>query len=264
VFLPSLSFDLDADERRFLTPAIATGGKNISFDSRTRALSHANVEGAAAAELEALLARFAASSDALVATLLPQYGERRTCGRTSLRPVEIETRRTSWRKDDTRLHVDSFPSTPVQGRRILRMFSNVNADGRARTWRIGEPFEAVAQRYLRALSFPLPGSSRLLYALGITKSRRTAYDHLMLALHDRMKRDKSYQASADQQRFEFPPGTSWLLFSDQVSHAAMSGQHALEQTFYVGIDAMREPARAPLRVLERLSGRSLVCEANSA
>ena len=35
-------------------------------------------------------------------------------------------RRTSWRKDDTRLHVDAFPTRPMRGRRIMRLFSNVH------------------------------------------------------------------------------------------------------------------------------------------
>lgn len=258
VFLPDLRFDIAAGERQFLASGIAAGGKNISFDTGRDTLSHVDVDMHAAADLRALMARFATLADGLVSMLLPAYDNGRTPGRTSLRPVEIETRKTSWRQDDTRLHVDSFPSTPVHGRRILRLFSNVNPEGRARTWRVGEPFEAVARRYVRSLSFPLPGSSRVLHALGITKSRRSAYDHLMLGLHDRMKRDTRYQTSADQQRFEFPPGSSWLVFTDQVSHAAMSGQHALEQTFYVDVEAMREPAASPLRVLERLSGRTLV------
>jgi hypothetical protein len=37
----------------------------------------------------------------------------------------------------------------------------------------------------------------------------------------------------------------------------MSGQFQLEQTFLVPIDAMREPSRSPLRVLERIKGRAL-------
>jgi hypothetical protein len=258
LFLPDLGFQLLASESRFLTPGLAVDAKNISFDPRARKLAHAEVDAGSAADLASMLARYSEHADALVRALLPAYEHGLARGRTSLRPVEIRGRRTSWRKDDTRLHVDSFPSTPVHGRRILRVFSNVNPHGATRTWRVGEPFEAVAQRFLHALAMPLPGSSRVLHALGITKGPRSAYDHLMLGLHDAMKKDAVYQTSADQQRFEFPAGSTWLVFTDQVSHAAMSGQHALEQTFYADVDAMRQPARSPLRVLERLKGRSLV------
>ena len=75
--------------------------------------------------------------------------------KTSLRPVEVSGRRQSWRKDDTRLHVDSFPSQPSCGKRILRVFSNVNPDGRPRVWKVGEPFEAVARKFWPELRGPL-------------------------------------------------------------------------------------------------------------
>jgi len=261
LFLPDLPFRILDSERRFLAPEVAAGAKNISFDPRGRRLAHAQVDAGSAAELTALLARFSDHAEELVRSLLPAYERGLATGRTSLRPVEIRGRSLSWRKDDSRLHVDSFPSTPVQGRRILRVFSNVNPQGVTRAWRVGEPFEAVAERFHSCLAMPLPGSSRVLHTLGITKTVRSAYDHVMLGLHDRMKRDTAYQASADQERFEFPAGSTWLVFTDQVSHAAMSGQHALEQTFYVDVEAMQEPARSPLRVLERRMGRNLVAAA---
>jgi len=81
---------------------------------------------------------------------------------------------------------------------------------------------------------------------------------MMLQLHDLMKGDTAYQAAAPQATVDFPPGSTWLAFTDQVSHAAMAGQYQLEQTFLLPIEAMRSPERSPLRVLERLKGRRLV------
>ncbi len=91
------------------------------------------------------MARFSDSTAALVDNLLPAYRGRVQLARTSFRPAEIAGRATTWRKDDTRLHIDSFPATPVQGRRILRVFTNVNPVGRPRSWRVGGDFEAVAK-----------------------------------------------------------------------------------------------------------------------
>ena len=48
-----------------------------------------------------------------------------------------------------------------------------------------------------------------------------------------------------------------LSLPDQVMHAVLSGQFVLEQTFHLDVDAMAEPARAPLKVLEAMSGRRL-------
>ncbi len=124
-------------------------------------------------------------------------------------------------------------------------------------WRIGEPFEDLGQRMLPRLSRPWPGAAWFMATVGITKSRRTEYDHLMLGLHDEMKRDTDYQRDCPQIRFDFPPGSTWLCFSDQTSHAAMSGQYMLEQTFHLPMSSMYLPELSPLRVLERLTGRKL-------
>ena len=55
-----------------------------------------------------------------------------------------------------------------------------------------------------------------------------------------------------------PAGTTWLCFSDQVMHAAVSGQYMLEQTIHRPVAALYNPSRSPLAILERLTGRMLV------
>jgi hypothetical protein len=255
LFFPSLAFAVRPIERPLFSPAIATTAKNISFDPRTGRVG--GIAGPDALALRDLVSRFSSMAAAFVGAALPDYAGRIELGRTSFRPIEIAGRVTSWRKDDTRLHIDSFPATPVHGRRILRLFSNVNPHGKARTWRIGDHFEHVAQRFASRLRLPWPGSGTLLHLLRLTKARRSAYDALMLQLHDRMKADTDYQAGAPQTRFEFPPESTWMAFTDQVSHAAMAGQFQLEQTFLLPVDAMHDPERSPLRILERVVGRRL-------
>jgi hypothetical protein len=115
----------------------------------------------------------------------------------------------------------------------------------------------MARRFLPGIKRPLPGSSIFLRLLGITKSPRTEYDHIMLQLHDHMKADEGYQKEVEQLRQEFPSGSSWLVFADQASHAAMRGQYQFEQTFLVPVERMRDEQRSPLRVLERLTARKL-------
>jgi hypothetical protein len=56
----------------------------------------------------------------------------------------------------------------------------------------------------------------------------------------------------------FAPGTTWICFSDQVMHAAVSGQFMLEQTIHLPVSALYDPSRSPLAILERLTGRTLV------
>jgi hypothetical protein len=258
LFLPGLPFAVEPSEARLFTPALLGHSKNASFDPLSLRLGGTTAAGEDAERLRGLMQRFSCAATRLVDGLLPRYRGHVALGRASFRPAEISWRRTTWRKDDTRLHVDSFPATPSGGRRILRVFTNVNPNGRARAWRLGGDFNVVAERYAGRLRLPLPGSGRLLTLLRVTKTRRSAYDALMLQLHDRMKEDDEFQKISPQIAFDFPAGSTWLAFTDQVSHAAMSGQYQLEQTFLVPVAAMNDPARSPLRILERLKGRALV------
>jgi 3-deoxy-D-manno-oct-2-ulosonic acid (Kdo) hydroxylase len=257
IFLPEIAFTVLPVELDVFSPGIVGSLKNVSFDPASGQVGGTSAAGADRRALAKMLGRFSDQAAALVDRLLPAYRARVTRGRASFRPVEIAGRKTSWRKDDTRLHVDAFPATPVHGCRILRVFTNVNPEGRPRTWRVGEPFEAIAGRFGPALRAPLPGYAPVLHWLHVTKSRRTPYDAMMLQLHDRMKRDDAYQRQCAQLTVDFPARSTWMAFTDQVSHAAMSGQYQLEQTFLLPVDAMQEPNRAPLRILERLKGQRL-------
>ncbi|MFO1322634.1 MAG: Kdo hydroxylase family protein [Burkholderiales bacterium] len=255
VVLPNVRFALSERERRFLSPSWSDGrAKNVSLDG-TR-LKGARGGERDLAELAAMVARFAEDAAALVATLFPRYAPYVKRARTSFRPQPAVGRDVSWRKDDSRLHVDAFPSRPNRGERILRVFSNVNPE-QPRVWRVGESFETMARTLLPRVRAPLPGSSAVLAALHVTKGRRSGYDHLMLGLHDRAKEDMAYQRECEQQVVPFAPGTTWLCFSDQVMHAAVSGQYMLEQTIHLPVSALYDPARAPLAILERLTGRAL-------
>jgi hypothetical protein len=211
------------------------------------------------AALSAMIERFGAQAQQLVSVLFPHYLPHLHFGNTSFRPFEIEGRPPkSFRKDDTRLHPDAFPSNPTAGARLLRVFTNVNPQGRPRVWRVGEPFPDMAAKILPRARRQLPGEATLLHALHVTKKRRSEFDHFMLELHDRTKADLDYQRDMPQQRVEFPSGSTWIVFSDQVLHAVLSGAMVMEQTWMLPVSGMRRPETAPLKVLERMTGRALV------
>jgi len=138
------------------------------------------------------------------------------------------------------------------------VFTNANPDGAPRVWRVGEPFEAVARRFLPRAKPYSRLQARLLRALRVTKSLRSEYDHLMLQLHDGMKSDLEYQKNSDQQTVPFPAGSVWVCFSDQTSHAVMAGQYMLEQTLHLPAARQYNPESSPLAILSRLTGRKLV------
>jgi len=255
---PRLAFALADAEKRFLDPRWTDGKtKNISVRWPSGELRGAAGAAADLQALRAMIVRYAEQSEAFALRLFPHYRGRLRRGNTSFRPFDVAGRVRSWRQDDTRMHVDAFPSNPMQGTRLLRVFNNINPNGEPRRWRVGEPFEAHARRYLGTIGKPLPGSAWLLQMSGITKRRRTEYDHLMLQLHDRAKADATFQATSPQLGVDFAPGTTWVCYSDQVLHGALGGAHLMEQTFLLDVDDLQQPQTSPLRTLERLAKRRL-------
>lgn len=258
LYFPHLTFSVDEAEKRFFTPAIRDpSARNISFDTNSH-LKGAVGDTDTRAALAAMIARFGQQAQRLIDTLFPYYRGALRRAPTSYRPEPVERRVQSWRADDRRLHVDAFPSRPNYGERILRIFSNVNPERVPRVWRVGEPFEAIAERFLPNTKSYSAWRAKWLYRLRITKSLRGEYDHLMLQLHDAMKSNLNYQRDCEQTTIPFPAGSTWVCFSDQTSHAVMSGQYLMEQTFHLPVAQQHDPDASPLAVLTRLVGRQLV------
>jgi hypothetical protein len=231
--------------------------RNISL-SPSGALKGAVGDEATQALMAGMIGRFRAEAESLLGNLVPRYTEHLRRGSVSFRPSVVENRVQSWRADDRRLHVDAFPSRPNRGERLLRVFTNVNLEGVPRVWRVGEPFEDVAKRFLPRVKKYVPWQAKALNTLGVTKSLRTEYDHLMLQLHDSMKSDLDYQKNAPQVTFGFPPGSAWVVFSDQASHAAMSGQYMLEHTLQLSPMQQYDKEASPLAILTRMQGHALI------
>lgn len=260
LFLPELAVPLSPEDRLLLEEAASDGkSKNISLEPGAEECKGTALDPPRRRRLATVMCRYATLAEGLLLGLCPAYAGKTKQARTSFRPVEIEGRRVpSWRRDDTRLHVDAFPTRPTQGHRILRVFSNVDGGGRTRLWEVGIPFEEFARAFLPRLFPPLPGAAAFLRFLGLTQTTRSAYDQMMLSLHNAAKRDLAWQKSAPRQPVAFPPGSTWLVYTDQVLHAVHAGRNAFEQTFHLPLEAMHWPEMAPLSVLERLSGRRLV------
>ena len=260
IFLPQLAFSLSEQEEQLLDPIwVDPKRKNISYQPLQDKLTGV-ADRVQEPAIRELLKRHYHSCRQLIAGILPEYQAALHTPTNSLRlhPVTRWSQNTSWRKDDSRLHVDAFPSRPNYGERILRIFTNINPHGENRSWRVGEPFPALAQRFLPRLKNYSSLSSWLQNTVGITKSYRSHYDHLMLQIHDAMKADMDYQKNGPQVAIDFPQGSSWICFSDQTPHAAMGGQFMLEQTFLLPVNKMHDPQQSPLKVLESLTNKVLI------
>ena len=258
LYFPRLGFAVQPEEQALLREdTLAPKSRNVSLGA------DGVLKGAAGSAqdqqaLAAMVGRFRQQALQLVDDLLPEYKGQLRVAPTSFRPKQVETRAQSVRADDQRMHVDAFPSRPSYGERLLRVFTNLNPHGVPRVWRVGEDFETIARRFLPQAKPYRPWQAKLLNAVHATKSLRSEYDHLMLQLHDLMKFDEQYQKNGTQVTVPFPPGSVWVCFSDQATHAVMSGQFMMEQTLYLPPGKEVDPQASPLAILTRLVGRPLV------
>lgn len=262
LYFPTYSFILNNDEQHLLSAkVIVPKEKNISYDycrQRLGGLAKSTSSFAISQRvMQQFIHRFAEFARQLVDYTLPQYSNELRWGRTSYRPTEIKGRKTSKRKDDTRLHVDSFSSTPVYGQRILRVFCNINPNNEPRVWNVGEPFSQILATFAPHIPSYSVARATLLKLIKKTRTLRSPYDHYMLNLHDSMKLDDNYQQTLTKHRIDFPPHSTWIVFTDHVSHAALSGQFLLEQTFYLPVNAMANPEHSPLKQWEKQKSYTL-------
>jgi hypothetical protein len=266
LFFPRPPFGLPDQDREFLLNQPASDSrlhKNISYrphEDRLRGVS----DGQAQQRIHQILSNYSRSVTAFVSQFLAPYADEMSLDFASFRPLEEQGRDLPLHKRNDLLHVDAFPSRPTRGGRILRVFTNIHFE-KQRVWLTGGPFPSLAQRYASeaGLDKIATGESGVVGRLkrkvklpGITVTGRSAYDEFMLRFHDYLKENSTFQHE-EHETVTFPPMATWLVFTDGVPHAALSGQSALEQTFIVPVSALVSPEQAPIRVLERLCGKPL-------
>jgi hypothetical protein len=254
LFFPESPVAVSTEDRAFLLALDATDSsfhKNIAFRPvENRLTGFSSSDPAQAERLRRILSRYSDGARRFLSALFPSYAAA-DLDYASFRPIEEAGRPLALRSRNDLLHVDSFPTRPTRGGRILRVFANLN-DREPRRWITGrDRFGALAEKY--AASSGILGSAswrRLLL-------RRPRYDDFMLRFHHFLKENSRYQASCLKVEASFPPGSGWMVFTDTVAHAVLSGRFALEQTFIVPRSCLAVPERAPISVLERLSGRAM-------
>lgn len=195
-------------------------------------------------------------------SFLAPYKNHMALDYTSFRPIEEDGRKMRTRARNDLLHVDAFPTRPTRGGRILRVFINIHPT-KVRVWRTSSNFEQLLNRFKDEVK-PFTGKTslvdavlpKLVRSLGIKMADRPAYDTWMLAFHHFLKENTEFQATAHKDTWEFTPGSSWMVYTDMVSHSVMSGQHAMEQTFIVAESGLVRPEKAPINLLKKAYGVS--------
>ena len=148
----------------------------------------------------------------------------------------------------------------------MRVFTNVNPTA-PRVWTTKGDILSVLQRYADQVGVSSPVAlaqgpfgkfySALSRGLGsLTGLATTAidtspYDRAMLRLHNFMKHTPAFQSDeVGHEELSFPPFSTWLVFTDAISHACIRGQFAFVDTFVIPRE--NGPAgSAPWQLLER-------------
>jgi hypothetical protein len=260
-------FDLPQDDREFLLAQRQTSSrfhKNISYRPTSDVLRGLAGDSPERARLQNIFRYYSAQVTRFISRFLAPYAGKFMLDFASFRPLEEAGRSLPLHKRNDLLHVDAFPTRPTRGGRILRVFTNINPSA-PRVWQTGLRFHELAPRYadgagLRRFALPSPllrlGSAALALT-GMGQRRRSPYDRFMLRFHDYLKENSDFQQNSPKATVDFPPHCTWLVYTDGVPHAVLSGQYALEQTYIVPPEALVAPEVAPIRVLEQLAGKPL-------
>jgi len=270
LFFEKTPFGLPADEVQFLLSqkqSEAAYHKNIAYRPHSdRLTGYGGGSNSDKDMLHAIMRRYSRSVIEFAQQLLTPYASSLTVDFASFRPQQEAGRQIRQRARNDLIHVDSFPTRPSNGNRILRVFTNINPT-EPRVWVTAETFDLLAAHFAGSAGMPLPKGiasgpkkilTRLARAAGLHSLARSPYDDWMLHFHHFLKSNQEFQNMCSRSRWEFPPQSAWLVFTDMVSHAVLSGQFALEQTFIISRRALVLPEKAPFRVLEQIAGRPLV------
>ena len=274
IYFPKSPFALEPSEQDFLLSQKLLDSqehKNISYRPIQDALhGYASTRTEEVRELHNVMRRYSKRTTDFLTRFLAPYAPHWQIDFASFRPQEEQGRDLPLKKRNDLLHVDAFPNRPTHGGRILRVFTNINPE-KSRVWITTDRFRKLAADYAcdaglenvaadassfrRSLGRMVKGFKR---AVGLRTLDHSPYDEFMLTFHDYLKENEAFQKQCVKTRCEFPPQSSWLVFTDTVPHAVLSGQYALEQTYIIPPTAMVTPHNSPIHILESLCGRSLL------
>ncbi len=271
LYFPDGGFEIPRGVRTALTGAAQDARsfhKNIAYKPNVDRVSGL-VDRAEEETVRTAMREYSLCALEFMRRILPEYARAWNVDYASFRSIEERGRQLPLMKRNDLLHIDAFPTRPVFGDMILRCFTNVNPQ-QSREWLTSDPFGELAPReaanaglarYAEASDTAMynvrRGVARSLQRAGLPIVDRSPYDAFMLHFHDWLKANRDYQGNCAKYRFDLPPGSTWLVFTDVVPHAVLAGRLALEQTVIVSRGSLANPAQAPASILERLAGRAL-------
>jgi hypothetical protein len=251
VYFEQAPFRLPAgDDHQFLLRQNlgASVHKNVSYNPHTaRVGGFARQDHEQQQRLRAILADFARTVTGWLADALPRYQGGCEPDRVSYRPEEESLRKLRLKARNDLLHVDAFPGRPARGRRILRVFANINPT-EPRIWVTSDPLPVLVDRYREPVEQHRDWlrlvSTKMVELFRPARSRRSRSDWFMLRMHDYLKGNDDFQ-HANRRVWHFPPGSVWLAMTDACSHAVLRGRYALEHSYFIAPQVLVRPDLSP-------------------
>jgi len=247
--------------------------KNISYHPESDSIPRFEADEATSARVLDLLRRHGERVADFWRRALPDFVPGCTFGTTSFRPAEEKGRDLKPRSSNELVHIDAGAYGATNGSRILRFFVNVHPE-RDRVWGTKGSFEQLMQRHEplweaardgkahvpvakgpldRLYSGVIGAASKVYPLLRVIDS--SPYDRSMRRIHNYMKETESFKTDvADYQEIRFPPYSAWMVFTDGISHAALTGQYAFISTALIPLQNCRNFARTPFGILAQASG----------
>lgn len=273
VHFPRCPIELpDEADLKFLREDLATHlrNKNVSYHPETDSVPGLKKSDPARTErAQRILKQHARRVEAFLTRTMPTLTRDWTVGTSSFRPIQEKGRNLSAHASNELVHIDAGAYGPTHGDRVLRFFVNVNPV-EDRVWATRGTFPELYARYGRAaritpdmrkraslergaLDQLRTGFLRTLAAAGLPQAMlidSSPYDRAMRQFHNYMKDEPAFRDdTASEVELRFAPFSAWMVLTDMVSHASVSGQYALVNTFVLRLASCRLPELAPYRIL---------------
>lgn len=242
--------------------------KNVSYHPESDSIPRFEAPREIQDRAKRILKSHRADVEAFFRRNAPDWAPGWTVGTSSFRGVEEKGRDLKPRSNNEIVHIDAGAYGATNGNRILRFFVNVNPSV-DRVWgtkgSFGELF-ARNEAFVRAargkqdqirleksvgdrlFTGVVNGLSKVYPLLKVIDS--SPYDRAMRRIHNYMKDTESFRSDpAGYKEIRFPPYSAWSVFTDGISHSAVSGQFALITTILVPLANFSRPELAPYHIL---------------
>jgi 3-deoxy-D-manno-octulosonic acid hydroxylase-like protein len=273
VHFPRCPIELpDEADLKFLREDLATHlrNKNVSYHPETDSVPGLKKSDPVRTErAQRILKQHARRVEAFLTRKMPTLTRDWIIGTSSFRPIQEKGRDLSPHASNELVHIDAGAYGPTHGDRVLRFFVNVNP-AEDRVWATRGTFPELYARFGRAARITPDTRKRASLERGALDQLRTGflrtlasaglpqamlidsspYDRTMRQFHNYMKDEPAFRDDTSSEvEVRFAPFSAWMVLTDMVSHASLSGQYALVNTFLLRLASCRLPQFSPYRIL---------------